>query len=359
MTLILSEADIDQVLCMPDCLRVVDEAFADLGRGNAVSRPRAHTYTWQEPQTFYQFKTMDGGLPRYGVHAIRITSQVVQLQNVMGFTREDTLPKAAGGRYVGLVMLFDMETTEPLAIMQDSGIQRMRVGATSGIAARYLARPESSRIGLFGTGWQARPQLEALAHVLKLERVDVYSPNELHRTRFVAEMSELFEFRVVAASDPQAVICDADIVVCATNSRDPIYDGAWLTPGQHVNSLQAGELDEATYEKASLIAVRAFEKSLHFMQKDAPEVPLQAGLSKRFDKRFEPKLVELGAIIVGEHPGRTSAEEITLFGGSGTGPSSGLGIQFAAVGKLAYDLARSRGLGHKIPTDWLTQIHHP
>lgn len=359
MTLILSEDDIDQVLRMEDCLRVIEEAFADLGRGSAVSRPRTHTYTWREPATFYQYKTMDGGLPRYGVHAIRMTSQVVQLQKVMGYTREDTLPKAAGGRYVGLVMLFDMETTEPLAIMQDSGIQRMRVGATSGLAARYLARPESSRIGLFGTGWQAKPQLEALAQVLKLERVDVYSPNEQHRSRFVAEMSELLDFPVVSADDPRAVIRDADIVVCATNSREPIYDGSWLQPGQHVNSLQAGELDEATYERASLIAVRAFEKSLHFMQKQAPEVPLQAGLSKRFDRRFEEKLVELGAIIVGDHPGRTAAEEITLFGGSGTGPSSGLGIQFAAVGKLAYDRARSCGLGHEIPTEWLTERNHP
>jgi ornithine cyclodeaminase/alanine dehydrogenase-like protein (mu-crystallin family) len=80
---------------------------------------------------------------------------------------------------------------------------------------------------------------------------------------------------------------------------------------------------------------------------------------KPFSTGYEYKLVALGDIVAGQKVGRTSDRDITLFGGSGTGPSSGLGIQFAAVGKIVYDLARERRLGHEIPTDWLTEVHHP
>ena len=118
MTLILSEEDIDQVLRVEDCVRVLEETFCDFGLGHAVSRPRTHTYTYLEPDTFYNFKSMDGGVPRYGVHALRISSEVVQTQKHFGRVREAKLPRAGGGRYVGMVMLFDMQTTEPLAIMQ-------------------------------------------------------------------------------------------------------------------------------------------------------------------------------------------------------------------------------------------------
>lgn len=359
MTLILSEDDVEEVLCMRDCMRVLEETFRDFGLGQAVSRPRTHTYTWLEPGTFYNFKSMDGGVSRYGVHALRISSEVVQTQKHFGRLREEKLPRAAGGRYVGLLLLFDMQTTEPLAIMQEAGIQRMRVGGTSGIAAKYLARKDAKRVGMFGTGWQAKPQLEALSHVRNLEQVKVYSPNPENRTRFAAEMATCFDFPVIAVDNPREVVQSADILVCATNSQEPVFDGNWLQPGQHVNSLQGGELDEMTHVLANLIAVRAVEQSRHYVQKSAPEIPIHTEKTGSFNKRFESKFETLGAIIAGLKPGRANDRDITLFGGSGTGPSSGLGIQFAAVGKLVYDLARTRGLGHQIPTEWLTEVHHP
>ena len=359
MTLILSEDDVEEVLSMRDCVHVLEETFRDFGLGQAVSRPRTHTYSWLEPGIFYNFKSMDGGVPRYGVHALRITSEVVQSQKHFGGLREEKLPRATGGRYVGLLLLFDMQTTEPLAIMQESGVQRMRVGGTSGIAAKYLARKDAKRVGMFGTGWQAKPQLEALSHVRALDQVKVYSPNPANRARFASEMSACSSFPVIAVDDPREVVEDADIVVCATNSQEPVFDGSWLRPGQHVNSLQAGELDRTTHVVADLIAVRAFEESRLYLQKSAPEYPFHTEKMSRFNKEFESKYEALGLIVAGQKPGRASDQDITLFGGTGTGPSSGLGIQFAAVGKLAYDLARARGLGHEIPTEWLTEAHHP
>jgi alanine dehydrogenase len=359
MTLILSEEDIEQVLRVEDCLHVLEETFRDFGLGQAVSRPRTHTYTYLKPDTFYNFKSMDGGVPRYGVHALRISSEVVQTQRHFGHLREAKLPRTAGGRYVGLVMLFDMQTTEPLAIMQEAGIQRMRVGCTSAIAAKYLARKNAKCVGMFGTGWQARPQIMALAEVRDLKLAKVYSLNPENRTRFVAELAACCNFQVIAAETPREVLHDADIIVCATNSQEPVFDGTWLQPGQHVNSLQAGELDKTTHMRADAIIIRAFEQSRHYVEKNAPELPIHMMKMKPFSTGYEYKLVALGDIVAGQKVGRTSDQDITLFGGSGTGPSSGLGIQFAAVGKIVYDLARERRLGHEIPTDWLTEVHHP
>lgn len=169
-------------------------------------------------------------------------------------------------------------------------------------------------------------------------------------------MTAQFDFPVVATDDPRDVVSDADIIACATSSLEPVFDGAWLQPGQHVNSLQAGELDEVMHQRADAIVIRAFETSRYYIQKDSPETPGHAKVLKRFSEGFEEKFIELGAIISGRQTGRSSTNQITLFGGSGTGPSSGLGIQFAAVGKLVYDLAMKRGdLGHRIPTEWLTQ----
>lgn len=361
MTLILSESDIDQVLEMDDCLRVIEQTFTDFALGEAVSRPRSHTYTYLEPDTFYNFKSMDGCVPRYGVHALRISSEHLQKQRILGHERLEALPKARGGRYVGLIVLFDLATTEPIAILQDSGVQRMRVGATSGVAAKYAAREDAVRVGLFGTGWQAKPQLEALSFVRNLQHVNVYSLNRDHREQFAKEMSAQFSFPIVAVDEPREVVRGADIIACATSSQEPVFDGAWLEPGQHVNSVTGGEIDATTLSRATSIIVRSFEKSLNYLQEASPESPALMGEATGYGREpvnFDQKLVDLGSIVAGVKHCRTSREDVTLFGGGGTGPSAGLGIQFTAVGKLAYDLARSRGLGHEIPTEWLTQMHH-
>ncbi len=359
MTLILTEDDIEKIIEMPDCLRVIEETFRDFGLGRAVSRPRSHTYTHLAPGTFYNFKSMDGCVPRYGVHALRLSSEVLQSQNHLGKMREEKLPLAPGGRYVGLIILFDINTTEPLAIMQEAGLQRMRVGATSGVAAKYLSRQDAAIVGLFGSGWQALPQVEALARIRPLKLLKVFSLNPVNKKMFARKLSERFQFEVQIAEEPRDVVVGSDIVVCATNSSEPVFDGDWLVPGQHVNSLQAGELDVRTLERADIIGIRAFEKSLHFQQKASPESPFNSEKTKRYNPSFDAKLRALGDIVAGVAPGRVCDEEITLFGGSGTGPSSGLGIQFAAVGKVAYDLARARGLGIELPVNLFTQTHHP
>jgi len=150
--------------------------------------------------------------------------------------------------------------------------------------------------------------------------------------------------------DPSEVVRGSDIVVAATNSLEAVFSGDWLEAGQHVNSLQAAELDSKTLERAEIIAIRAKEQSTFWTMGE--RMPSQMAAHHKYDLTIEPKLRELGAILIGKVPGRTNKKQITLFGGSGTGPSSGLGIQFAAIGAMIYEAAKREHLGREIPDDW-------
>jgi len=357
MTLTLNNAEIESLMGMDDYLEVLEQAFADLADGKAVTRPRSHTYTPIGEHRHYLFKSMDGSMPRYGVHALRLSSDVIEERVVDGKLRRDKLPAAPGKKWVGLVQLFSIHSGEPLAILQDGYLQRMRVGATSGIAAKYLSRPESKTVGIYGTGWQAGAQLIALCRVRSVESIKVYSTRKTNRTRFAEEMTRILGVPVTAVGDPRALAQDVDILVCATNSLSPVFDGDWLRPGMHVNSLQGGELDDVTIRRADVIAVRAKVKSSHHMVPGL--VPGEVHKGARFRAEDEAKIQELGAIITGRAPGRSAREQITLFGGSGTGGSSGLGIQFAAVAYRLYEKAKRAGVGREIPTEWFLEDVHP
>jgi ornithine cyclodeaminase/alanine dehydrogenase-like protein (mu-crystallin family) len=296
-------------------------------------------------------------VPSLGVHALRIVSEIIQEVEDGSAVRLRKIPAARGNRYVGLVLLFDIHTTEPLAIIQESGLQRLRVGVTSALAAKHLARPDSQRVAMFGTGWQAETQLRALIHTLPISRVEVFSTSPEKRSAFVDRMSQLVPVEVAEGDGSSQMIRNADIVVCCTNSLTPVFSGADLHEGQHVNSLQAGELDRVAHERADLICIRSIERSLNYLEKGATEKPRHGTTLFDLADSFQEKWVELGSIIAGFHPGRTDPRQITLFGGSGTGPSSGLGLQFAATGKAAFEEAQRRGLGVEVPTELFLQQH--
>lgn len=353
MAVFLSNEDIESVLSMPDVLEATRGAFTDLSDGRAVNRPRSHAYTPYEDGKFYNFKSMDGSIPRIHTHALRIVSEVQRETTEGHHRRDDRLPLPSGHRYLGMVLLFDTRTAELLAIMQESVLQRLRVGATSGLAAAALSRISSRTVGMLGTGAQAMPQLEALHLVRSIEHVSVYSPTRENRERFASAASERLGLTVEPVESPLEAVRDRDIVVCATNALTPVFDGQWLQPGQHVNSLQAGELDAVTHERADIVAIRSRQGSYFYVPENCQELP---GEMREHDREatngLQDKFVELGDLLTEKSPGRTDDEQITLFGGSGTGPSSGLGVQFAAVGRLALDECRRQGVGEPVPFAW-------
>ena len=347
VTLLLDSDDVRHVLQMRDCIDALAEAFTAHADGHAVDRPRSHTYTDRGDGRHYLFKTMDGSLPARGVHALRLTSDLIHERGEAGARRREKIPAAPGNRYVGLVLLFDQATLAPLAIVHDGYLQRMRVGATSALAADRLARSDASTVGVVGAGWQAGAQVEGLRLVRELEQIRVYAPTRAKLEDFCTEHD------AVPVGSAREAIADADIVALATNAYDPVLDGAWLEPGQHVGSVQGHELDQATLDVADLIVVRSRARATHH---HAPgRAPAGATEQKHLD---ESKIADLGEVISGR-AGRRTPEQITLFTGGGTGASSGLGIQFAAVAHLVYEAAREAGLGRELPTEWFTQKEKP
>ena len=271
MTLLLSESDVEAALDLREAIDGLDLSFRSLAEGEAVNRPRSHSYTALGEGRHHLFKTMDGGVRSLGVHALRVSSDVVVEAEGRSGTKRVKLAAAPGNRYVGLVLLFDIHRLIPIAIMPDGYLQRMRVGATSALAARYLARSESATVGLIGTGWQAGAQILALAADRSLDEIRVFGPTPEHVDDFVSWCRDRMEVPIVATESARAAIDGSDIVALATNALDPVLDGSWLEAGQHVGSVQGYELDMATYDRADVIAVRSLEPSTyHYAPGQAP-----------------------------------------------------------------------------------------
>jgi ornithine cyclodeaminase/alanine dehydrogenase-like protein (mu-crystallin family) len=358
MTLVISTDDTEKVISMDRCIEALELAFGDLEAGRAADRPRARTFTHlgKEPGLFYLYSSMDGSLPRFGVHGVRMTSEHIHDMRVAGNVSREQPAAAPGGRFVGLILIFSLETIEPLAFIQDAVCNRYMVGATSAIAAKYLSRPESTNIGLIGSGWLAGTQLLGLRAVRNIKHVKVFSRRTERANAFCKEWQNRLGITVVPANSAKDAIAGVDIVALATSSHEPVIRGEWLEPGQHVGSLQGGEIDFDVLERASILSCRSVEKEAFYFTRG----PLPRDYTKA--KILPPWLLHkaegLGEIILGR-AGRRHHEDITFHGGGGTGVSSGLGIQELAVAYTVYEEAKRKGLGREIPTDLFLEVHHP
>jgi alanine dehydrogenase len=364
MTLLLDSRDVEQLLTMRDAVLATEEAFHDLAAGNGINRPRSHTYVPRqsapEEDRFYLFKSMDGALPRLGMHGIRMSSDLVVEHDVGGSRRREKIPAAPGGKYVGLLILFSLETLEPLAIMPDGYLQRTRVGATSAVAARYLARTEVQRAGVIGTGWQAGAQVSGLFEVFPtIEEVKVYSLNPAHRAAFAEEWSARLNKAVAATNTAADAVGDVDVVALATNSQVPVVAADAIPEGCHVGSVQGREVADALLARANLIVVRERSEPTFWVMGD--RLPQEVSWRRSLEQRSLDvgRVVTLGEVIIGRHPGRTSEREITLFTADSGGGSAGLGTQFVAIGAMIYRRAREQGLGRELPTEWFLQDERP
>lgn len=354
--LILSDADITRSLDMGACLDALRIAYRELGEGVALNRPRTDNHIpTARPGEFYRFKTFDGAVPGLGVLALRIDSDLVSWPVINGNRRQVKSP-VAGGRYFGLVWLFEIDTGRPLAIMHDHYIQRMRVGATNGLAADYLARRDATKVGMLGSGWQAGAQIMALAAVRSLESVRVFSPNRAHLEAFCLELRGMLDLDVRPAASPEEAIDGADIAVTATNSMQPVVFGDWLRPGMHLSSIKQWEVDQAGYQRPDVTVLNARSgkgADLFTAVVDRDEIPYLAEGGLPYNFAGSESWPELADLATGRHPGRTGSGEVTFFLNN-----IGIGIQFAAAGAAAYRRARELGLGHEVPDEWFLQEGH-
>ena len=314
MTLILTEAEVEELLDMPSTLDAVEAVLRDQAQGRATNRARRRVAL---PRSGLNY--MAAGAPEIGALGLKTYSV-----------------SRSGARFYTL--LFDPEGGELLSILQSDRLGQMRTGAASGVATKHLAREDANTLGLYGAGWQAESQLEAIAAVRDLERIIVYSRSEESRKRFADEMGERLGMEVEtthAADEPAA----QDIVVTATSAREPVLLGEWLRPGAHVNAagsnfLFKSEIDREVVRRASFVCVDSREE----LGLEAGDLlnPLETGLI------LPEAIYELGQVIAGQVKGRRGPEDITLFA------SQGLALEDMAAARVVYDRAVERDVGREI-----------
>src|ERR1051325_3770440 len=204
--IILSNEEVAELLTMENCLRHLETAYMELSEGVAVNRPRSDLYL---PATtsdgVYCYKTMEGGLTREKVVALRLNSDVIKWQDKGGRIIKDKVPAAPGNKWVGLVLLFSAESGEAPAIFPDGIIQGIRVAATSALAARYLAREDATTLGILGSGWQARAPARAIGAGREFKRILVHSPTQANRDKFAVEVQKQTGVTVEPVASGEAV----------------------------------------------------------------------------------------------------------------------------------------------------------
>ncbi len=307
---------------MAEALKVVEEALREqgLGRVSMLRRLVLHPLGGKG-----WFAAMPVNLDPWRLLAVKAVSSYPE-------NRKLNLPTINA-----LTLLLDGSTGVPLALLEAGYLTGLRTGAIGGIAAKYLARRESERLGLLGSGEQAWWQLEAHLKILpSLVQVKVYSPTPSHRESFARKASEKFGIEVKAASSAREAVKDCDLVVAATTSRVPVVYAEWLKPGTHVTSVGAHHPETREVDGKLVANAKVVVDSREACLAEAGDliIPIREGL-------FAPELIygELGEIVAGLKPGRESSEEFTFF------KSVGIAIQDLAVAKLAYERALKAGVG--------------
>jgi ornithine cyclodeaminase/alanine dehydrogenase-like protein (mu-crystallin family) len=243
-----------------------------------------------------------------------------------------------GARF--LAILYRIEDGEALAIAEADTLGQIRTGAASGVATKYLARPDAGALGIIGAGWQARSQVQAIVRTRPVALVKVYSRSAARREAFAEEMVTELGTEVVAVDSPEEAVAGTDIVVTATTARQPVLQGTWLRPGMHVNAIGSNaasrqEIDPEAVRRSDVIAVDSSEQARiecgDLIAADAAGVP-----------SWE-RVVELGAVVAGKAAGRQRPEEITLF------ESQGIAVEDVVALDLLYRRAVAAGAGMDIP----------
>ncbi len=358
MTLILNNDDVRNLLTLADCIEVLEIAYVELAEGRGAFRRRSDivTPTPHHPDARYALKSMDGVVPKLGVGAIRLNSDILTFRERYGNVRRVKVPAAPNDRYVGLVLLFSTTTGEPLAIFPDGVVQPMRVAATTAIAAKHLAREDAVSVAIIGSGWQARHQLPAVTLVRNIRDIRCFSTNPDHREAYCAEMSVALGREVKRCTSAEAAVAGADIVLCATSSITTVAAPDWLAPGMHISSIKSAEIDAATARAADVVVTHVNDCDPVFITThgiEVPETPGGANQNLAAEIGFS-ELPTLPEVVAGKVKGRAGASQVTCFLNT-----LGLGYQFAAVGSILHRKARDAGRGTEVPTDWFTEVETP
>ena len=322
--LILTRRDVEHLLTMPDAIAAVEEGFRRLAVGAVEMPQRLATPIAPYNGIHLSMPAFVAGDPG------ALTVKVVTVYN-------DNRSRYNLPTIHAVLLLHDVRTGKPLALMDAEHLTAMRTGAVSGVATRYMARPDARVVTIFGAGVQAGPQLLAMAAVRPIQQVYVIAREDPRA--FAAHMADRLRIPVTAPPDIRSAVEAADILCTATNSPTPLFPGEWLKPGVHINAIGAytrttRELDTEAVRRSRVVVDRR-----QAAQVEAGDIliPMQEGA-------IGPAhiVAELAEVVTGAVAGRTSPEEITLF------KSVGLALQDAMTAALVYRRAKEQGVGQEV-----------
>ena len=312
----LTENDVRQLLTMPMALRLVEEALRARAGGRATDVPRVRTRT-----------------PQGTLHVLQASSQDL---NRIGF--KAYYSSSTGTRFH--VHLYDLAKGPHEAMVEANYLGIVRTGAASGVATRYLAREDASIVAAIGAGRQAVGQLEAVCEVCKVSEVRVWSRKLENARKFIDTLAKRLNVEMRPVESAAEAIKGAHIINVMTKASEPVLRGEWLEPGQHINaagsnSLIRRELDLKTVERCDYITVDSRGTARNECGDLLPAA--EKGIVD-WDT-----LTEIGEVIIGHAPKRTSADQITLY------ESHGMGVQDLYVAHELIKLSRERGIGTDLP----------
>ena len=327
--LVLSRHDVEQLLSMEDAIAAVAEGYRQLALGQVTMPQRVATAVAPHNGVHLSMPAYVGGAgDDPGTLAIKIVTVF-----------SDNPARYGEPTIQGVVLLHDARTGQPLALMDAEHLTAMRTGAASGVATRLLARPDAAVATVLGSGVQARTQLLAVCTVRAIERAWVYSLDEAGDRAFAAEMSARLGLSVQRAPDVHAAVSAADVICTATNSPQPLFDGAWLREGVHVNGIGSYTRTMRELDTRTIVRSRLFVDGRTAAQAEAGDVVIPLAEGAITDDHV---LGEIGAVLLGQVAGRTSPADITVF------KSVGMAVQDAVVAPLVYRRALERGLGQRV-----------
>jgi alanine dehydrogenase len=319
MALLLREADVREVLAMPELIEAMEGALKSFSAGQVTQPVRTAIEVPAGPGFF-------GLMPAYLHQPAALGAKLV---TVFHGNERRGLPS-----HMGTILLLDPETGATLSIKVGRYFNAVLTAAVSAVAARYLARRDASTLGIIGSGVQARSHLEALGHVRLLREVRAWSPTAANLTRFVSEAPA-----VRAASSAEEAVRGADLVVIATSASTPVIQSDWVADGALVISLGAYRPHMREMDPALTARARLFEDSRAAALQESGDVLLCSQEGRFTADHF---VAELGEVAAGRIAGHANDREVTIF------KSLGLAVEDVAAAKLVYDRARQVGKGIEI-----------
>jgi alanine dehydrogenase len=346
--LLVSPQEIRGIVTMAEAVEAVRLGFREWGQDPQLNAPRRRIHI----PTGVRVSVHQGGVP-----AAKASGLMTHCEWVKPMAEEQIYPRlnhpvivlydSAEGELKG-VIVGEITCTE---LPNNIAVTGLRTAATSAVGTDLLARPDASSVGIFGAGGQAKNHLLALMQVRNLKNVKVYSRNPANRKKFVEQMRPVTNLDITPVSSAEEAVRGVDIVLTATNSSVPVFDGNWLQAGQHVTTIVGSnvglvkggfasakrrEIDDATLARSDVHGIVSIQQAIQDEQADIYD-PVQLGVIK-----WE-QLVEIGEILAGKKEGRTKTDQITFYKNN-----AGQGVADVALGAKVLENIKRKNAGQAL-----------